>query len=631
MRTVLAFLPVDPIIEATGDGTARRAQRARRAALDVIKDRNQVERDTVQTLGKRLATLKGDLKNKLLADDGSVTDFQRFSVSSLLRDVDQLITDTTDAVANDTRGSYSKMADLGELAADEPMKAAQLKITAGLPGLDAVLIGHAFDNTVELLTTPMQQFATDVKVALRGVALAGDQKFAAIQKLRDKISGQGFDNAQYKAERIIRTELGRVFNESNYSRLDGLAKEFPFIRKGWRATGDNRTRPGHIEAGRIYSRGSGIAITDKFQIKVYDSGPGGKSAPKLIGIAFLRFPLDPQATPSGRVAAGATIMCRCNAFVDFDLADFAEFSAKQIQLAMGGVLPPTVPAPAPVPASPRTPRTTRPRTRVPKPKVAAPVPAPPVTGPGPTEGPKVSSALKIPAGPKFEVARQTMKILDSVHSDGVLGAIPLKASQGNFYGMYTSYSSRAVSIKLSNNGLANHPMNTLAHEVGHWLDHLGIPGKGYGGSFYASSAGQPLMKDWLAAVKSSEAIQTLNTWYKSTARTGRFTVEDGIVPAGASRKHLSYLLSTHETFARSYAQYVAVASGDAAMLAELRRMQGQLVKGPVPKGTPFSPAKMGKTPIPGTWQYPTVWSDEDFEPIRKAFDALFEATGWRKK
>lgn len=681
---MLQFPPPDRYLEAHGDPVKKRAQRANRAALDVLKDRNALERASTKKLLARLGELKTQLQAQVLA-----TDFQRFNASALAATIDRLVLDAQGDLATGARRDYDRMADLGDSAAEEPMRAAQLRITPELPGLDAQLVTVAFDNTLELLTQPMQQFASSAKVALRGVALAGENKFDAIARLRDQIAGQGMAGAQYKAERIIRTELGRIFNQSTFDRLVTLAGEFPFLRKGWRAAGDTRTRIGHRGAAQKYARGQGIAITELFVIEVWDERPGKPA--KLLGTCRLRFPVDPLAQPQGRLSAAATIMCRCNGFVDFDLAEFAAHSAKQIQLALGGVLPPVAPGPVPVDTGgvdlKKLARTTNfyqgrfyfgsegaaqgildrlgvPGTIVqgkrgwsiqqagtgafygpkgwthPKPAKAKPAPVPDVKSvlpTGPTEGPKMSATLRPPmSGPLKTLHANVMAVIDQVHSVTNLAPIPLKPSSARFFGQFQAQrGGAAIDIKISKAGLNAHPLNTLAHEVGHWLDNqaLGRVEEFFGpghhpqprGFFITQSyRGSPALEQWAATVKSSPTYERLRTW-----RDGR--PGDGTVPVGANGRHLEYLLSTHETFARSYAQYVAVRSGDPAMMAELRRMQAAATYGPVSATTKFNLKPMGHTPDPNSWDYPVVWQDAEFEPIAAAFDRMFEEMGWRKK
>jgi len=363
----------------------------------------------------------------------------------------------------------------------------------------------------------------------------------------------------------------------------------------------------------------------------------------LIGTALLRFPIDPQAQPQGRIAAGATIMCRCNGFIDFDLADFAAYSAKQIQTALGGPLP-AGPKPQPVPQpGPSARRRRAPRKQAAPPKLGNPKAVLPG---GPTEGPLVSDALA-PQGTLRSLHARAAKLIDQVHSDGILDKIPLKASAARrFYGQFKFYAfGRPVEIKMSKAGLAAHPINTLIHEVGHYIDAYAVGRNMPEGSFswvqqrgayatHIAGASTP-MEGWRTAAKNSPTYQRLRAWRDAKPNErlagGGGYEGDGTIPKGVVRKHLSYLTSTEETWARSYAQYVVVRSGDPEAMAELRRMQQGASYGPVSANTPFNTKPMGTDPTPNSWDYPVVWQDDEFEPIARAFDAIFEAMGWRKK
>ncbi len=724
----------DRILEAIGTGTARRAQRANAAATDVIRDRFQLEKDTQQQILKRLAQLKQALGRRLLADGGGVTDFKRFTLNALTADVDRLVTDTQVGLAAIAEKDYARADELGVQAVQEPLEAAQLQITRALPGLDRPLVAAAFGNTVDLLTTPMQQYATQVKVAIRGVALAGDNKFGAIQKLQKEIEGGGFDNAQYRAERIIRTELGRVFNQATFDRLVVLSKDFPFLRKGWRSTADKRTRIGHRQAGQTYGRGNGIPITARFQLQVYDERPG-KGA-KLLGVATLLFPVDPGATPQGRLAAAATIMCRCNGFVDFNLSDFADFTRAKVSTALSGAKPEPAPKPTPVPGDdlslakslkgstsyykgtffgtkadmqaildklgrsgaqlvqgvpgrkiaggpdkqwwrivdgsgasfgptgwkmPATPKVAVPKVAVPKRAHVTPAPTP-KTGP---VGPKVSASADLtPANPGYKrkalaapmqaKVRAALDVIDSVHGDGNLQAIPVTQIPAKYRRRAAAFyehtrDGRPLSLGFGTGDFVKAaPKMTVFHEVGHWLDNQGV-----GARADASTAafatqvagGRPevlaAVERWRDAVKNTQAIQTLRKWQGANIPVGQgfngvqgngHSYGDGTVPSGVSQQHVNYLLRTNEVWARSYAQYVATTSGDKGALAELRNMQAASATAlqPVAKSTPFSGTQLGRAPKPGSWDYPWQWGDEDFKPVQAAFDNLMQVLGWRR-
>jgi hypothetical protein len=117
--------------------------------------------------------------------------------------------------------------------------------------------------------------------------------------------------------------------------------------------------------------------------------------------------------------------------------------------------------------------------------------------------------------------------------------------------------------------------------------------------------------DWRDAVVKSQAAQTLAAHRQQMQRQGHIsftTADGGESKTRISTNWLSYALRTNELWARSYAQYIAVRSGDAAMMAELRKEQAE--------------QRAAAVPITAQWQ------DDDFEPIARAFDAIFTQLGW---
>lgn len=631
------------VLEAGPEGPARDAQRATRASVDVIKDYHRLEQGAAEQLMKRLDTLQMALRQRLTQQ---ITDFRRFNLLQLLADVDRMIADTKAAIASEQERNFQQAGKMGEDAATKPVEALRVRANA-VPGVDAQIVSAAFGNAVDLLTVPMQQFNTEVKAALRRVALAGDGKMEEIQRLQRSIAGAGFDSAQYKAERIMRTELGRVFNQANFAKLLGLSAQFPFLKKGWRATPGNRTRQGHAEAGRTYGRGKGIPIAQRFTINVYDERD--KKAPKLIGVAQLRFPIDPDTTPAGRVAAGATIMCRCNAFVDVDVAAYAAHTSKTLgQLHLGA------PAPAAPAAAPRVPKPRKPRLpKVPAmgqgvtpAQLPAPVAASPKVGPA---GPKVSAAVQatLQAAAKVEAA---LAEIDKVHGDGVLPRIPAHGSPSR--GAEAEYAfkvgGRPVHLAFGRKMMANAPYMGTFHEVGHFLDHAGLGGGG--GAHATDGLGTPAargpMKDLFDALRSTKTSQALRDYRNVIGiatdglRPGMTQVDGTGLPRPEPRllALVKYLNGADETFARAYAQYITVKSGNAAALRELRNLQAHsasftnrtvdTANGYGYKG--FSD-QAGAAPVTkNSWYTPWVWQDDEFKAVEEAFDRLFAAMGWRK-
>lgn len=231
--------------------------------------------------------------------------------------------------------------------------------------------------------------------------------------------------------------------------------------------------------------------------------------------------------------------------------------------------------------------------------------------PGPA-GTKVSSrlAVQVTSPKRLGVAiKETLDAIDNVHGDGELPLIPIEKSSGQLTtGEFHARIGRAVKIRVSDK--SDTPMMTAAHEMGHFLDHSGDKAALYKLSGTRKFINQPdkfrkaATKVW-NNIAGSEAIKDLHATV--TKPFVELAMPDGnLVRLRPDGRYISYLLSPVEIWARAYAQYIAVRSGNRSMLAELKRIQG----------------------IGG---YKTQWSDEDFAPIADAIDELFSEVGWRKK
>lgn len=209
------------------------------------------------------------------------------------------------------------------------------------------------------------------------------------------------------------------------------------------------------------------------------------------------------------------------------------------------------------------------------------------------------------------VAIRALRAIDAVHVDGVMPRIPIVAvpsatsgSAGNFI---RDKSGQPVQLEINTHpDYASTAELTFLHEVAHFLDlsGLGIPGQ------KSTETADPILNDWRVAVRGTRVVQRL----EANLRTGYAELVDA---QGARRRvpispHLTrYLLSESELWARSYAQYIAVRSGDAKLIAALDEAR-------------FGPNQNALL----AQVYPLQWHDADFAPVAKAIDAMFEELGW---
>lgn len=131
------------------------------------------------------------------------------------------------------------------------------------------------------------------------------------------------------------------------------------------------------------------------------------------------------------------------------------------------------------------------------------------------------------------------------------------------------------------------PESTMVHETGHMLDELAISSKGR----FASADANSVSREWKSAIESSQAYRALQNAERDPASR---------IPLSTTR----YFLKPHELWARSYEQYIWTKTGDAAMRSQMDAYD-----------------QLGVA----------YWTKEDFEPIEKAMDTLFQTLQWTKK
>jgi SPP1 gp7 family putative phage head morphogenesis protein len=191
---------------------------------------------------------------------------------------------------------------------------------------------------------------------------------------------------------------------------------------------------------------------------------------------------------------------------------------------------------------------------------------------------QVSLALNVTAHNAEEI-KAAIDLVDSVHSDGVLPRIPVtdNPGSGTALGSY-SYQGDGTAVRIAVRPKGLWPRMTTAHELGHFIDH-----QAFGTTGFASMQAGPV-KDIVAKIK-------------KTATFKRITQEAG------TPKARKYFKDPTEVWARAYAQFIAIESGDPKILKELNLIRS----GPQP------------------WRQ---WPDDEFEPIRELIKKHFITLLW---
>ena len=133
---------------------------------------------------------------------------------------------------------------------------------------------------------------------------------------------------------------------------------------------------------------------------------------------------------------------------------------------------------------------------------------------------------------------------------------------------------------------------THVHELGHWLDFT-VAGRCLG----SAAASDARFDEWLTAVHGTSLYSVLKNAIGGPH--GSLVVSKSGLTID---EHLKYLLRTPELWARAYAQWVAVRSGDPVLRGQVANLQ--------------------------TAQYPTQWSDGEFQSVAWAIDNLMRELRW---
>lgn len=206
--------------------------------------------------------------------------------------------------------------------------------------------------------------------------------------------------------------------------------------------------------------------------------------------------------------------------------------------------------------------------------------------PGPT-GKPVGESLQLPKrGDIVRTMKEAIGIIDSVHGDGDLPNLPVKAGvlqngMGAYYKRVPT-TNRPVEIKINTD--YELPTSALIHEVGHFIDQAAIQ---------------------KIAAKDQRVADSLDRFNQTARKTRAIQGIDAmLILEGTDRRYLNYLRQDIEIWARAYMQYVAVRGDNALLRNELTVMQ--------------------------SWPYHIQWQDDDFEPVAAVMDELFKALGWRQ-
>ena len=197
------------------------------------------------------------------------------------------------------------------------------------------------------------------------------------------------------------------------------------------------------------------------------------------------------------------------------------------------------------------------------------------------------------------VVNNAINAIDSVHGDGVLKNIPIDlynlhdGANGEFY------ADKGIPIHIQIKKSGNTPELTFAHEMGHYLDYQAIGKQGV----FDSALSNGVTKELINAISKTDTILGI----KKALNDGYLTNNGKeIILSKTLINHLKYLLDPREMFARAYAQFISVKSGNASLMNQLQLRQD----------------------LDSALSIGYQWPDSEFKPIEAAMEKLFIQQGW---
>ena len=208
----------------------------------------------------------------------------------------------------------------------------------------------------------------------------------------------------------------------------------------------------------------------------------------------------------------------------------------------------------------------------------------------------VSAAIDLRSERLRAAAKRALAAIDRVHLAAGLPRIPLDTRRDDprYRGHYRVKRNSGRALGIGIDPTDRLPEMTILHEIGHFIDHqaLGDPGS------WASTRHLELLA-WRQTVAATSSINRLHEFLRLNDLELALITGSGKV--SQHRDDVRYLLAYTETWARSYAQYIIVRSGEQVLLDQLatERTSGDVI-----------------------WDL-GQWSDEDFEPLATVIEALF--------
>lgn len=257
---------------------------AQREINAITKDAHALTDRTIEEALRLLVKLQAEVVAEIKAGIGS--DFRLIHLRQLQAAITSRIVDFENAAAGLVSEGIGKSFDFGIKAADAPMVALNLSSSVNVSREIVTVLTSFTADRIKGITNEVRD---RINAVIQRAVIGNLSAYDAIRDIGATLNDNGpFKEVAYRAERILRTEMLRVFSMATQQRMIANATVIQSagysLRKRWLATLDKRTRATHILAN-----GQTVNVDEPFSV-------GNESA---------MYPRDPD------LSAEESIQCRC--------------------------------------------------------------------------------------------------------------------------------------------------------------------------------------------------------------------------------------------------------------------------------------------------------------------------------
>jgi len=223
-----------------------------------------------------------DSQKTILSDMSGVTAWRAGYLKKLKSLVDTEVKRINKLLDELATGNQSAAWELGQEMVKNSFK--KIKIDIPFKMIPEKLLLALKADTHQLIQDITDEMRDRIRVALNQAAIGGVSPAESAGVIKGVLGIGEEAGVAGRAEKIVRTELGRTFSVAEQATMDQAGEALPGLKKEWQTAADERVRADHIAANG--------------QVVPYDE-------PFLVGGEKLMFPRDPAGSPEN------VINCRC--------------------------------------------------------------------------------------------------------------------------------------------------------------------------------------------------------------------------------------------------------------------------------------------------------------------------------